>query len=417
MILAAVTGMMLVFSSPRCGRPVRRPSGVAFRTDTLRRIGHRGDNWCITWCADGSQVVSMDDGNWLRGEYAYHNRLYRIVGGPGDFVREEVSGYPRFTHAGEGWFGYGVCSVNGTLYSMVSRTPGENWDGPFRGVKMLKSTDGGESWNRVNGLGQERPIAPWDDAAQLDTKEEMFFLEEYGRFRDGEAAYPFAFCAFVQEGRDHRAARDGHVYIYSPEGAESHRLLLARVPAGDVDDREAWTYFSGWEGGRPSWSGDMEDREAVHAFPEKNGRGEYFGWYSWLPSVVWNPGLGLYIMTSGGTYAGRNLTGRAEDYFDRWMHTRTGSLGFWYAENPWGPWTEFFYTEHWIVDDERNRTYQPKLSPAWIGPDGRTMVLIWSDAMKNEEGRSHTVNYLWNQMEIEILVPESQRGPVPGKNP
>jgi len=30
------------------------------------------------------------------------------------------------------------------------------------------------------------------------------------------------------------------------------------------------------------------------------------------------------------------------------------------------------------------------------------MVLIWSDAMKNEEGRSHTVNYKWNHMKITI---------------
>jgi len=32
------------------------------------------------------------------------------------------------------------------------------------------------------------------------------------------------------------------------------------------------------------------------------------------------------------------------------------------------------------------------------------MVLIWSDAMKNEQGHSHTVNYRWNQMKIRLLV-------------
>ena len=51
---------------------------------------------------------------------------------------------------------------------------------------------------------------------------------------------------------------------------------------------------------------------------------------------------------------------------------------------------------------KKNRTYQPKLSPKWISEDGRKMVLIWSDAMMNEEGRSHTINYLWNQMEITL---------------
>ena len=54
------------------------------------------------------------------------------------------------------------------------------------------------------------------------------------------------------------------------------------------------------------------------------------------------------------------------------------------------------------VDDPKNRTYQPKLSPKWISEDGKKMVLIWSDAMKNKEGCSHTVNYKWNHMEITI---------------
>jgi len=36
--------------------------------------------------------------------------------------------------------------------------------------------------------------------------------------------------------------------------------------------------------------------------------------------------------------------------------------------------------------------------------DGRRMVLIWSDAMKNREGKSHTVNYKWDQVEITILT-------------
>jgi len=137
-------------------------------------------------------------------------------------------------------------------------------------------------------------------------------------------------------------------------------------------------------------------------FPDRSAGGDFFGWYSWLPSVVFNPGLGLYIMVNGGTYAGRGLTSSDEDYYDKWMHTKTGSLGFWYAENPWGPWQQFYYTDYWTADDPGNLTYQPKLSPKWISEDGREMVLIWSDAMKDDEGKSHTVNYKWNQMAISL---------------
>ena len=96
------------------------------------------------------------------------------------------------------------------------------------------------------------------------------------------------------------------------------------------------------------------------------------------------------------------LTASGEDYYHRWMHTRSGSLGLWWAVRPWGPWTQFYYSDEWTVDSPDNRTYQPKLSPKWISADGRQMVLIWSDAMKNAAGRSHTVNYRWNQMAITV---------------
>ena len=378
------------------------PTGVEFKIDTLKRLGHAGDNWCITWAQDGSQITSMDDGNWLNGEYNYHNHLYRLVGGPNDFERQSVSGYPQFLRSGQGWFGYGICSVDGVFYSMVSRTPGEEWDGPFRGVKLLKSPDNGESWYRVNRNGEERFLAPEDESREEVKKHEMFFLEEFGLTRENIPAFPFSFCSFVQNGQDNKAAKDDFVYIYSPEGAATHQLLLARVARDSIGFRNSWDYFKEWTGEEPQWTSDITQRGAVHVFPGKNEKGEYFGWYSWLPSVVWNEGLGLYIMANGGTYAGHDLTDTDKDYFDAWMHTKTGSLGFWYSKNPYGPWKQFYYTDHWIVDDEKNRIYQPKLSPKWVSDDGRTMVLIWSDAMKNEQGRSHTVNYRWNQMEIVV---------------
>ena len=149
------------------------------------------------------------------------------------------------------------------------------------------------------------------------------------------------------------------------------------------------------------WTKSIEDRGIVHTFPEKTAN-DYFGWYSWLPSVVWNEGLGVFIMVNGGTYTGHTLD--TTEYYHRWMHTKTGSLGFYFAVNPWGPWQQFFYDPYWTVDSDNNRTYQPKLSPKWISEDGREMVLIWSDAMKNSKGRSHSVHYKWNHMKIKILT-------------
>ncbi|MCP4256456.1 MAG: DUF4185 domain-containing protein [Planctomycetes bacterium] len=378
------------------------PTGITFHKDTLYRSDGNGDNWCITWAADNSQVTSMCDGNWIGAKHGFHNHLYRIIGGHRNFQREDIPNYPDFSGKSGSWFGYGIVSVDGTLYSVVSKTPGDSWSGPFRGIKLLKSTDNGHTWYRVDRYANERKTGPLDDARNEVNVKEMFFLEEFGLRHKAQKAYPFSFVDFVQCGKDNSSAKDRYMYIYSPEGAHAHKLLLARVAKDKLGVRSAWEYFMRYEGDKPIWTLNIQERGYVHVFPEKSQDGKYFGWYSWLPSVVWNESLGFYIMVSGGTYGGKGLTSTDKDYYDRWMHTRTGSLGFWYSKNPYGPWRQFYYTDYWTVDNPGNLTYQPKLSPKWISKNGKGMLLIWSDAMKNKEGRSHTVNYKWNQMNITI---------------
>lgn len=382
------------------------PTGVTFHKDTLYRSVERGDNWCITWAKDGSQITSMCDGDWLNAGHSFHNHLYRILGRPEDFIKEDMPGYPQFIWNTGSWFGYGIIAIDDDLYSVISKTPKNRWSGPFRGIKLLKSSDNGKTWYRVNQRGEERLIAPDDNARNDVNAEEMFFLEEYGIPHQEQMAYPFSFVDFVKMGRANTAARDDYIYIYSPEGARSHQLLLARVLKDKIGMRGEWEYFKTYRDDKPQWTSDIAERGVVHTFPEKTGEGDYFGWYSWLPSVVWNPGLELYIMVNGGTCAGHGMTNSDKDYYDGWMHTRSGSLGFWYSQNPYGPWKRFYYEDYWTVDDPGNLTYQPKLSPKWISEDGKEMVLIWSDAMKNEEGKSHSVNYKWNQMKITIHTKE-----------
>ena len=311
------------------------PVGLELQVETLKRVGKSGDNWCITWAEDGSQITSMDDGDWLESGTPYHNNAYKIIGDKDNFERQVISGYPKFTGAGDGWFGFGICSVNGTVYSLVSRTPGESWGIPFTGLKMLKSSDNGKTWYSVNSKGEQRLVSPYDeDAKEAQGSEDMFFYKENQLVANGDTAYPFVFCSFVQSGQNNSKAKDDYVYIYSPEPGGS-KLSLARVDKEEVSSREKWQYFSGWQDDEALWVSEIKQRKPVHAFPEKNSNNEYFGWYSWLPSVVWNEGLQLYIMVNGGTYGGYGMTNKAKDYYHPWMHTKTGSLGFWYSENPY----------------------------------------------------------------------------------
>ncbi len=382
----------------------KKPVGVQFHNETIKRLGGRGDNWCITWAKDNSQITSMCDGNWLNNPVTgYRNHLYRIIGDADDFQREDIPDYPVLSDT-ISYFGYGIISVDGNIYSAVSKTPDVHWSGPFLGVKLLKSPDNGNTWFRVDRNGNELQLEPLDSMRNVVNDAEMFSLEEYGLPHKEQLSYPFSYFDFVQCGQDNSAAKDDYLYIYSPESAFSYMLTMARVQKDKLGIRSEWEYFTGYDdNNQPRWSGDIEEREAVYEYPQKSSNGHYFGWYSWLPSIVWNKGLGLYIMVNGGTYGGHGMTNSDVDYYSGWMHEESGSLGFWYAENPYGPWKQFYYTEYWIVDED-NLNYQPKLSPKWISEDGKKMTLIWSDAKENETGESHTVNYLWNQMEISILL-------------
>lgn len=156
------------------------PKSVTFHRDRISRIGNRGDNWCITWAADDSQVTSMDDGAWINlpDDTAYHNHVYRVFGEAHNFTIEDVPGYPRFIFGEGGWFGYGIVSVDGTLYSAVSKTPDSHWSGPFPGVKLLRSDDNGRSWSRVDRNGNLRSLPPGDPASHIVNSDEMFFYME-----------------------------------------------------------------------------------------------------------------------------------------------------------------------------------------------------------------------------------------------
>ena len=259
----------------------------------------------------------------------------------------------------------------------------------------MYSPDNGNTWFRHDGTD----ISNRKLSTEPNT---MFFLQEDARSVYGETACAFSTLSFAQMGQNNSKSIDDFVYVYSPDGPYTHQLNMARVPRDKVTDRNSYEFFKKLNpDGSVEWTKNIRERGTVYTFPRKIDN-DYFGWYSWLPSVVWNEGLGMFIMVTGGTYAGYTLD--TTEYYHSWMHTKTGSLGFYYAKTPWGPWRQFFYNPYWTVDSSDNRTYQPKLSPKWISEDGKEMVLIWSDAMKNAQGKSHTVNYRWNHMKIRILV-------------
>ena len=357
----------------------RRIKGVAF-DPVICRTARNGDNWCMTWADDDHQYTSCDDGwGWDYsgpwrvspqpfGEISYNNRVWRLKGGPLDFQPEYLPNFPCYPIRDE-WYGYGIIAVSGALYHFITCASEHGFVFPFRGAKLLCSRDHGNSWLLHDGR-------PADGLEHSKDPKDMFYWCE------GED-YAFSCIEFLQCGKNNELAKDEYVYLYAPNGRyQYHQLNCARVHRDRIADRSAYAYFEKLDAsGNPVWTGDIARRGSIHEFPDN------YGWYSWLPSVVYNPGLDAYIMATGGT--GVNGSG---------MHELPASLGLYCAEKPWGPWREIFYTDTWVADKPSNRLYQPKLSPKWISEGGRQMYLIFSDASD-----SWGYQYRWNQQKITLL--------------
>jgi hypothetical protein len=349
------------------GQP--RISGVQF-SPVVRRMCRSGDNFCMTWADDGCLYTSCDDGwgwNYLtpaEDTACYNNRVWRLRGGREELLAEYLPSYPLYTVRDE-WYGFGLICVEGVLYHFITCASDNSFSYPFQGAKLLYSRDHGEHWYLHDG-------GPACERERSHKREDLFFWHE------GEE-YLFSNIEFLQCGQNDTLNQDGYVYLYSPGGRyHPHHLHLARVPRGQILERGAYEFYTGTAGGAPAWCSDIRLCAPIHTFPQN------YGWYSWLPSVVYNHALECYIMASGGT--GVDGSG---------MHEKPAFLGIYAAAAPWGPWTPLFETDHWVGDNEENRLYQPKLCPKWISPDGREMTLVYSDACDNW-GR----NYRWNQQQI-----------------
>ena len=75
----------------------------------------------------------------------------------------------------------------------------------------------------------------------------------------------FGCPTFLNFGKNYAGARDGYVYVYSPDADSAYRaadrMVLARVPKGRITERGAYEFFKGLgEGGEPHWTEDIAAR-------------------------------------------------------------------------------------------------------------------------------------------------------------
>jgi hypothetical protein len=333
-----------------------------------------GDGYKMTWdAADRLYAVVNDGSGWVDKPKAFYNsRLWTVAGGIQSPSFSEVSGYPDLSDGAHPetaprYFGQGLLAVRGRLYQFLS-TLDRATDRPrhWVGAKLIYSVDQGRTWCNQDGTS---PVI-WEDWDQQSRERLVFHQEPHGSF---------SLLSILQMGREYSANRDGYIYVYGLNGnvdGRMNELVMFRVPIGELPNRRAYEYFGGWRrDGSARWVKDIEARAIVHTFPR--------GWVnstnlfpddlvveSWLPSVVYNEPLDLYLMASAGI-------GCAPDGTE---FGKPSYLGFWVSSTPWGPWRQIHEETAWTPGaDGPARAYAPQIAPKWIAADGKSFWLVWAD--------------------------------------
>ncbi|MGH7997185.1 MAG: serine hydrolase [Opitutaceae bacterium] len=282
---------------------------------TVVRRARGSDNWPVTWGADGALYTAYGDGHGFAPYVPEKLSLgfARVTGGPDRFSGRNVRSHTgeQFGDGPSGKKASGLLMMDGVLYMWVRNA---------KSSQLAWSFDDGTSWN-------------WS---------RWTFADYFG-------------CpAFLNFGRNYSGARDGFVYVYSPDMDDAYssgdQLVLARVPCNRIRDRRAYRFFVRiGPDGQPIWSSDPYVRGGVFVDPGACRRCH----------VTYDAALKRYLLVmpvgDGETRVGRGLA-----IYD--------------APEPWGPWTTAYYTAKWDMAPGESEDIPSK----WLGSDGRTMRLVFS---------------------------------------
>jgi hypothetical protein len=362
-----------------------RVTGLRRREDTILRLGGSGDNFHTTWASDDRQYTAVDDGGgwWDTPPYGFNSRLWAIEGGPEDAVFSDVAGYPRLDIASElpRYYSFGTLAVGERIYQFLSTE--EPSDGPsdllFIGAKLIYSPDLGATWHNHDGS----PLR-WETWEERDGRSMFFYREPQNAF---------SVVSFLQMGKGYSQNRDGYVYGYAANGlidGEINELVMFRVPTDRVPDRGAYEYFAGLRAdGDADWTAEVEDRAVVHRFPLGYATPHA---HTWVPSIVYNEPLGLYLMANFGMA----WAGAGEDFA-----LDPSYLGFWTSPTPWGPWTQIHEETAWLPGGDLGaRAYEAQIIPKWIAEDGLSFWLVWSDF----QSFPNMPHYEMNAQRVDLIV-------------
>jgi len=280
----------------------------------IRQAGH-SDNWPLTWADDGNLYTAYGDGYGFAPKLPEKLSLgcAKVIGSPPNFLGVNIRS-PSSEQKGGGASGKkasGMPMVEGTLYMWV-RNAGNS--------QLARSTDHGETWE-------------WSD---------WKFTTSFG-------------CpTFLNFGKNYAGARDEYVYVYSHDSDSAYlpadRMVLARVPRGQITNREAYEFFKEPDTeGNPLWTKEIRQRGAVFTNPGRCYRS----------GISYNAALGRYLWCQ--------ILPGGDTRFE-------GGFVIYDAPEPWGPWTTVYFSEEWDVGPGETSSFPTK----WMSADGKSCYLVFS---------------------------------------
>ena len=285
------------------------------RPQTIKRAAKGSDNWPLTWADDGDLYTAYGDGRGFapKAERKLSLGFAKVSGMPPNFKGSNIRS-PTGERTGDGARGpkaSGILMVKGVLYLLVRNTGNS---------QVAWSRDHARTWS----------WAPW-------------------RFKEN-----FGCLTFLNFGRNYEGARDGFVYIYSPESDDAYSyadaMVMARVPGEQILNRNAYSFFSGFDKkGEPIFSPNINDRRPIFHNPGKCRRS----------GVSYHPTLKRYLWVQ--------TFGKEDTRFE-------GGIAVYEAPEPWGPWRTVYYAPKWDIGPGESASFPTK----WFLPEQKALYLVFS---------------------------------------
>ena len=301
-----------------------------------------GDTWDSAWCANGTLIFQNNDGYGFSNAYGFlngtdHDAISSLSGSPESplsLVGSNVTPGPSssFMATSAPCYSSGIYEVDGVLYHNVlysDQIPGA-W--VFHHNSTMKSVDGGLNW--VNHLGQTNTWPPNNVATCSFPKEEcgMVNFVKYGQGGvapnvDNAQTYVY-FIAVAAEPS------------FTNGGYMLGRVSRANLPLLNSANNQ---YYTGGDGmNDANWVSDINLSGTIPV-----PYGVSYNPYGWaFDSVVYNPGLQRYLMTSVSS--------------DSWATPQVlSTLRLMEAPHPWGPWSP-------LLDENVNSKESDNLTWAYL---------------------------------------------------